>query len=165
MINSSQNSSLVQALTSIGRQIERCLRDMPDEMHAWQPGPDEWSAQMVVAHLLRCEPRFQKRLEQIASEDNPVVAEFGPEQVSPHSDESFEVLLHKFKQNRGQTLEQIYTYSPEDWQRPAVHTSQGETTLGEQIRNIANHDLEHIGQLYDLCEMWQENGELFTDGA
>lgn len=110
---------------------------------------------MVLAHLLHCEGLMQQRLAKIASEDNPLVLGFGPKEAPPYSDKPAYILLDDFEDDRKKTLSQIYTYSTSDWKRRAVHSVQGETTLKEQIENIVHHDTEHLGQMYDLCEMWQ----------
>lgn len=110
---------------------------------------------MVLTHLLHCEPVFQARLQRILDEDNPLLRGFGPEQATPISEQSSIALLGDFAAARKQTLAQIYAYSPEDWERPAVHNVQGKTTLKGQIQTIVKHDIEHLGQIYDLRELWQ----------
>lgn len=127
---------------------------MPPHTLHWQPAPDAWSVHMVLAHLLNCEPHFQRRLAQIVSEQNPHLPAFSPLHAPPKSDLTFPHLLTTFEFTRQQTLAQIYTYTAADWQRPAVHEHTGHTTLTEQLVVIVNHDVAHIGQLYDLRELW-----------
>ena len=156
MMDMSQNNFLIQALSGYAKRIEQCVTDMPDEMLVWQPAPTEWSVQMVMAHLLHCEPLYRRRLARIVAEDHPSLPGFGPEQAPPIAEDSFPDLLAAFDDARRQTLSRIYDYSPEDWERPAFHKVQGATTLKAQIRNMVDHDMEHLGQIHDLCELWQK---------
>ena len=155
MLDSYQNNHLIQALSNLPGRIEECIAALSDTLLGWQPDEDSWSIQMVLAHLLHCEPLFQERLQHIFDHDNPTLAGFGPEQATPISEQSSAALLDDFVAARKQTLTQIYAYSPDDWERPAVHRVQGKTTLKGQIQNIVKHDMEHLGQIYDLRELWQ----------
>ena len=159
MLDSSHNNHLILALASFTERIKGCISPLPDTMYEWQPDRNNWSIQMVLAHLHHCEPLFRHRLARIVSIDKPFVMGFGPEEATPYSDKSTYVLVDTLSKSREETLDQIYTYTPEDWERKATHSVLGETTLKEQIQLITHHDTEHLGQLYDLCELWHANHE------
>lgn len=154
MMDSPQTSYVLQALSQFEGQLRDVLRGMPPEMLVWQPTSTDWSVQMVLAHLLHCEPHFQARLACIMRTYNPFLHAFGPTDAPPYSTVDTTGLLATFATVRRQTLRQIYTYRPGDWSRPAVHENVGRTSLYEQIQIIFHHDLEHLGQLHDLCALW-----------
>lgn len=148
------SAHILQSLCGITQKIKGALETMPGSMHIWQPTPTEWSAHMVLAHLLHCEPFFQQRLACIVRQDNPYLPAFSPKEAVPFADPPFTELLNTFGFTRQRTLAQIYTYTATDWQRPAVHQYTGSTTLKEQIIVLVNHDIAHLGQIYDLRELW-----------
>ena len=156
MMESSRFNVLIQTLAGFPAKLQDLVQSMSSDAFDWQPEPDEWNAQMVLAHLLHCEPYFRKRLDRIVQEECPDLPYFGPEQAIPYSEQSCEELLLAFEQQRKETLKKIYTYTLEDWKRPARHATQGQTTFEGQIQVIVNHDLEHLGQVHDVYELWQK---------
>ncbi len=154
MMDSPQTSYVIQALSQFQGQLRSVLHGMPRAMLTWQPTPTDWSMQMVLAHLLHCEPHFQARLACIMRTHNPFLHTFGPTDASPHSTVNTPILLTTFAAARQQTLRQIYAYRPSDWSRPAVHEQTGKTSLYEQIQIIFHHDTEHLGQLHDIRARW-----------
>ena len=155
MLDSVHSNHLIQSLAGIVRRIQECITAIPDEALDWQPDEGQWSVQMVLTHLLNCEAFMRERLERIVNEEYPTVEGFGPDEAIPYSNKSVSRLLDEFDEARKQTLVQVYTYSVADWDRQAIHSVMGETTLKEQIQLIVKHDTEHLGQIYDLRELWK----------
>lgn len=124
----------------------------------WRPGPKQWSACMVVAHLFNAEALFQTRLERILSEENSFLPYFSPEEATPDSEQSIGDLVDGFRARRQATLALLYRLRPEDWHRAARHETQGPTSMLKQVMTLVNHDTAHLGQLHDLRQLWEAQG-------
>jgi uncharacterized damage-inducible protein DinB len=148
-----QQIVLLQKLASTPNRIAQVAGTLPGEMVDWLPGPERWSARMVVSHLFNCEPLFQARLERILSEENAFLPRFGPEEARPDSGESLDALVDGFRGRRQATLSLLYRLQPDDWHRAARHETQGPTSLHKQVVTFVNHDTAHLGQLHDLRQL------------
>lgn len=144
----------LQALAGATDRIKTLISGLPSEALRWNPGDGTWCIKSVVTHLLHSEILFRKRLEQIVAEDMPSLKAFGPDEATPFSDKPFDELLIAFQAARQETLSLLYSLTLEDWQRSAIHATQGSSTLREQVQNIINHDTLHIGQIVDIRETW-----------
>lgn len=142
---------MVQQLVGFPDRLAQTLSGVPREYLTVCLG-DEWSVTMVVTHLMHCEAHFRARFDRIAREDNPFLPTFGPELASPHSDLPFAVVMNHLRDERRQTMFQIYEYTGLDWQRPAHHEIGGTTTLSAELQRVADHDLEHLGQIHDILQ-------------
>ena len=146
---------LLQKLASTPERIAQVAERLPGDMVDWLPGPERWSARMVVSHLFNAERLFQARLERILSECNPLLPRFGPEEAIPNSDQSLDDLVDRFRSRRQVTLTLLYRLRPEDWHRAARHETQGPTSMLKQVLTLVNHDTGHLGQLHDLRQLWE----------
>lgn len=150
-----QRAVLLQALASTPRDIERLLRGLPADGHAWLPDSGGRSAQQMLAHWVSAEPAFRERLRRIRQEDNPTLPHFDPEAIVPQATPGpAELLLCDFVEARQATLAFLTQLSPGEWQRPASRNSRGATTLRWHVVDMMNHDLAHLGQLVDIRVKW-----------
>ncbi len=118
-----------------------------------RPDPNEWSPLETICHLRDSERNVQRpRLERIAAEDNPFIAQ-PPTPPRPGerdlSNEDGQAALRAFWEERCQTLSVLQGLHKADWDRPARHSIFGPTTLLEMAHFTARHDHLHINQ---LCE-------------
>ncbi len=146
---------LLQSLGAAPAQAADALAALPDEAHAWQPGPDEWSAHNVLAHLAAAEPPMLRRMIRIRDESNPFLPYFGPETAKPDSAEPLPQILERYRAERDRLLALLAELPLAAWDRPAVHQTLGPTTLTGQVQNIVRHDSEHLGYLRGLCQRWE----------
>lgn len=66
------------------------------------------------------------------------------------------VTLARFRDGRDTLVNLLLNLQPADWQRPAVHETQGPTTQALQAHNIANHDADHLEQLIVAVRAWEQ---------
>lgn len=106
---------------------------------------------------MACEAPFLGRLTRIIQESQPWLPYFGPDVARPDLAIPMPEVLARFRAERDQLIVFLSTLAPDDWERPAIHETMGPTTLAGQVQNIVNHDSEHLGQLYELREAWQNH--------
>lgn len=150
-------------LQELASTPDRIVQETDPLMIDWRPGPERWSARMIVAHLFNAEALFQTRLERILTEENSFLPRFGPEEATPGSDQSIGYLVDGFRARRQATLALLYRLRPEDWHRAARHETQGPTSMLKQVLTLVNHDTGHLGQLHDLRQLWEAQGANLED--
>ncbi len=120
----------------------------------WSCCPQEegWGPVEIACHLRDVEREItQPRLRKILAEDNPYLA---PVESDPWAEErnyrsqDGPQALREFAAARKATVALLRDLQPGDWRRPARHALFGPTTLAEQARFSARHDLLHIEQLH-----------------
>ncbi len=119
----------------------------------WSCCPQEegWGPVEIACHLRDVEREItQPRLWKIHDEQNPYLApvesDSWAEQRNYRAQDGPQA-LKEFIQARKSTVALLRGLSPEDWKRSARHALFGPTTLAEQARFSARHDLLHIEQL------------------
>jgi hypothetical protein len=148
-------STFFEMLTSAPDRVAEAVASLPDKAHHWQPGPEDWSIHQHITHLSRADAPFLARLNRMMKEANPWLPYFGPEVARPDSTDPLSDVLAHFRGERDQLVAFLTQLSPADWERPGVHETLGPTTIALQIQNIANHDAEHLQQVYDLRRAWE----------
>jgi uncharacterized damage-inducible protein DinB len=156
-VTPTQHILMLQSLQRLPAQVASVIEPLPAEAHDWAPVPGEWSARQTVSHLAAAEAPFYDRLNRIVSEPNPWLPYFGPDVARPDSPAPLSESLARFRAGRERLLAFLSTLLPERWDHPAIHQTQGPTTLARQVQNLLNHDLEHLGQLQVLKQAWDAN--------
>ncbi|MBN1438240.1 MAG: DinB family protein [Anaerolineales bacterium] len=115
------------------------------------PLEEGWGPVEIACHLRDVEREItQPRLRKILSEENPFLA---PVESDPWAEErryrsqDGPQALRDFAAARKATIALLRDLRPGDWRRAARHALFGPTTLAEQMRFSARHDLLHIEQL------------------
>jgi len=147
---------LLQSLHGGPTRAENLVADLPLAAHRWRPKAEVWSLTETVAHLAAADPQFLARLTRILREENPWLPYFGPDVARSEGVEPWLDLLARFRAARDQLLAFLSELTPDDWERPAVHETMGPTTLALQVQNIINHDADHLGQMRDLRQAWEQ---------
>jgi FMN phosphatase YigB (HAD superfamily) len=115
------------------------------------PLEEGWGPVEIACHLRDVEREItQPRLRKILAEENPYLT---PVESDPWAEErnyraqDGPQALREFTAARKATIALLRDLRPEDWRRTARHALFGPTTLAEQARFSARHDLLHIEQL------------------
>jgi len=137
-------------------ETPRTQRDLlaaatPDDL-AWQPQPDRWSINMVLAHLADVEEKaFMSRFRAIAADDNPHLPAY--DQLSLfRQGAKFDgrAELERFQALREKTLEWLRTLPASVTSRTGRHEKLGSLTFGQLLHEFVFHDLGHIRQIMEL---------------
>jgi hypothetical protein len=149
------------------------LRDTPSRLAALTdgltpaqlraaPGPDEWSANDVLAHLRACADMWGQYIGRILAEDRPTIRAVSPRawiNETNYLELEFAPSLRAFAAQRAGLLAILEPLPPEGWARAAIVTGVGnplERTVLDYAERLARHERPHVRQIEDivrtLCE-------------
>jgi hypothetical protein len=149
----SEIRAVLTALSETPKQIARIARGRSDEQLHRKPGPEAWSAQEILAHLRACAEVWGRSIERMLAEDDPTIRYVSPRGWIKKTDylrRSFHESLGAFSQRRVALVKTLGGLAAIDWSRSAKFTV---TTLGREAtvlsyaRRIADHEVQHLGQL------------------
>jgi hypothetical protein len=122
------------------------------------PGPDEWSAVDVLAHLRACADVWGGYITRILSEDHPAFRAVSPRSW-PKQEEyrqlDFLPSWHAFTAQRADLLATLEALPPEAWLRAATVKSVGrvlEHTVFYYAQRLTDHEQQHLKQFAQLAE-------------
>ena len=117
------------------------------------PGPGEWSARDVIAHLRACSDMWGGYILQILRQEHPTFKAVNPTtwiKQTNYPEQEFQPSLQAFTAQRDELLAVLKPLPPEAWSRTATVTGAGkplELTLHSYAQRLANHERTHIRQI------------------
>ena len=117
------------------------------------PGPGEWSARDVLAHLRACSDIWGKYILKILSEDTPTFRAVSPRtwiRRTDYCEQEFRPSLQAFTDQRADLLKVLNALAPEDWSRTGTVTGAGkprELSVYTYAQWLANHERSHYKQI------------------
>ena len=115
-------------------------------------GPDEWSANDVLAHLRACADVWGGYIRTIIDEDVPTIRAISPRgwiKRTNYRDLKFRASLSAFGQQRAELLALLDPLAPTQWSRTATVKGAGKvvtTTVLDYAQRLANHEHHHLDQ-------------------
>jgi len=117
------------------------------------PGPGEWSANDVLAHLRSCADVWGECMERIVREDRPTLRAINPRawiKQTDYPELRFHPSLRSFDAQRADLLAFLEALSPADWLRSATIVGAGaplERTVLTYAQRLARHERPHVTQI------------------
>lgn len=131
--------------------LDAWLRDLPDAWLTANEGPDTWSAEVVLGHLIEGElhdwmPRVRHLLEHGEAAPFPPFDRFSQLRREPRD---VATLLDEFATVRARSLEELAALDlhEEHLARTGRHPEFGVVTLGQHLATWVAHDLSHTAQI------------------
>jgi hypothetical protein len=117
----------------------------------WQPSPDRWSIDMVLAHLADVELKTKGRFRAIMEQDNPLLPAYDQLELF-RSGKKFDgrVALHVFELERRNTLAWLDSLASSVGVCTGRHEELGALSFNQLLNEFAFHDLGHIRQVIEL---------------
>jgi uncharacterized damage-inducible protein DinB len=128
-------------------QLREALLGMTPEQLAARPIEGKWSTQEVVCHLVDFEIINSERIQRTIAFDNPTVFGADPDPLSKrmHYDkrdvEAELVLLESLRRHMATILRNL---SAEQWNRPVMHSEDGQLTLQQLVERTTRHVPHHL---------------------
>ncbi len=117
------------------------------------PGPGEWSANDVLAHLRSCADMWGGCIATIIAEDRPTIRAVNPTtwiKKTDYLEQDFQSSLQAFTTQRAELLAVLQPLPPEGWSRAATVTGAGrvlERTVLFYAQWLALHERPHVKQI------------------
>lgn len=124
----------VRLLEHARRDLLDFLRDVPDSVLHWQPGPEEWSIAGTLQHMAHAEASYIARLEE-ESERSPF-----PQLAAIRS-----WAYHRLGRLTEAELSRLTTHRGEQWSARKV------------LRRFLEHDREHTAYIRGLVARYRRN--------
>ena len=148
--------SVEQVLTLLAQTAPRiaALTDglAPSQLQA-APGPDDWSANDVLAHLRACADVWGDCIAAIIAEDRPTLRAVNPRtwiRRTDYREQDFPSSLQAFTAQRTQLLALLAPLDPAAWTRGATIIGAGaplERTVLSYADWLAHHERPHLKQI------------------
>ncbi len=150
---------ILTLLADAPSKIIRLTEGLPPAQLLAPPGPGEWSARDVVAHLRACSDMWGKSIAQILSEDRPTFKAVNPTtwiKKTNYREQEFQPSLQAFTAQRAELLKLLKPLAAEAWSRTATVTGAGkprERTVYTYAMWLANHERTHIKQIERIVNL------------
>lgn len=144
---------VLDQLRSTPLRLRELTTGVPPETLRTSPGPDEWSANDVLAHLRACSDRWGEAATRIVEEDCPRIRGTEPRiwiTKTDYPDLEFAPSLRAFVHQRKALLAVLDPLSPEGWQRTGTLVGAGkpvDLTAHTYAERLARHERPHVRQI------------------
>jgi hypothetical protein len=149
---------LLIALAQAPERIAESTRGLTQaQLHA-APGPGEWSANEVLAHLRSCADVWGDCIVKILAEDRPKIRAVNPRTWIERTDyprQKFRSSLQAFAKQRSELLAILEPLSQKDWGRQATVVGAGATlerTVEFYAQWLAEHERPHLKQIKRIAD-------------
>jgi hypothetical protein len=121
------------------------------------PGPGEWSANEVLAHLRSCADVWGNCIVTILEQDKPTIRAINPRtwiQKTNYPEQGFHSSLRAFTKQRATLLDVLHSLSPKAWSRLATITGAGKPfvrTVQSYAEWLAEHERPHVKQIQRIA--------------
>ncbi len=157
-----QSPPVEQILTLLAAappRIAEITADLTSTQLRTAPGPGEWSATEVLAHLRSCADVWGDCIALILAEDRPTLRAINPKtwvKSTDYPDLEFRPSLQAFVTQRAALLTRLASLAPDDWLRGATVTGAGkplERTVQFYAQWLARHERTHFKQIERMAKM------------
>lgn len=137
-------------------QLRAATRGVPSELLRTSPGPDQWSANDVLAHLRACSDKWGDCATRIVQEDRPQLRGTEPRvwiTKTDYPDLEFAPSLRAFVRQRTALLVVLDELRPGDWRRTGTLVGAGrpvDLTAHSYAERLARHERPHVRQIAEV---------------
>ncbi|HXH21088.1 MAG TPA: DinB family protein [Dehalococcoidia bacterium] len=154
-VETDQRRWLLKAVREAAGEIGALFYGLPERELRRRPAEGEWCLKEVAAHLRDAERMYRRQIELIAREREPRLP-YEPVDVLPYEhdyrSEPLPKLLYEWESEREETVWLLRALDEDDWERCGIHPHRGRTSIREIVREVHEHDLEHLVQARRLRE-------------
>lgn len=141
------------------KDLDKALRDFPQEMWAYRPTPKKWSINQILVHLADSEAHAYIRLRRIIAEPEKIVIGYDQDKWADRlfyeqQDPTLSLMTFKFLRTANGELLKIIP--DEVWEHYVYHDEYGKMTLYDWLDRYERHLHLHIFQMYRNLKSWEE---------
>jgi hypothetical protein len=144
---------ILEMLAKAPGDIAAAAEGAPPELLCTSPGPGEWSARDVLAHMRSCADVWGGCIRQILQEERPVIRAVDPRtwaRSTNYLELDFETSLREYTAQRRELLDLLRSLPPDAWQREADVVGAGKPlvrTVHFYAQWLAKHERPHLKQI------------------
>ena len=148
---------ILEALAAGPARIAECTAGLSAAQLRAAPGPGEWSANEVLAHLRSCADVWGGCVAAILGQDRPTIRAVNPTtwiKGTGYLEQEFQPSLRAFAAQRAALLAVLEPLGPEEGARAATVTGAGkalERTVLFYARWMASHERPHLKQIQRIA--------------
>jgi hypothetical protein len=146
---------LLKAVRESSGELFGMFSGLSEPALRWRPARNEWCLKEVAAHLRDAELLYQRQIELIAHEREPRLPHEPVDVLPSERDYRAEPLmrvLHEYTEAREDTFWTLRMLEEDDWQRCGLHPYRGLVSVEQLVRELHEHDLDHLYQARRLRE-------------
>ena len=140
---------LLKAVRESAGELYGQFSGIGEDVLRWRPAEGEWCLKEIAAHLRDAEVLCCRQIELIAREREPRLPHEAIDVLPSERDyrhQSLYRLLGEYEEARDETMWLLRMLDDEDWQRCGLHPYRGLVSISQIVREIHEHDLEHLFQ-------------------
>lgn len=144
-------SFLLKALGEASGELRQCLYGLGrTTLLAPAEDPDDgWCLLGLAAHMRDVEEGVYEQVDAIVSSREPEIRHVDIDDIpfrEDYEDEDEDELLAEFHYLRRQTAYLLWDIPERGWERAGLHPYRGRLTILDLVRELYQHDLEHLWQ-------------------
>ncbi len=145
-------------LAQAPERIAALTAGLADAQLRLSPGPGEWSANEVLAHLRSCADVWGGCMAQMLAQDGPTIRAVNPRSWIKSTDYlelGFHASLEAYTAQRAGLLALLEPLTPADWARTATITGAGAPLVRSVLIYgdwLAHHERPHLKQIARIVE-------------
>ena len=153
MANPLTPEQLLTLLAEAPRRLMAAAAAVSPALLRAAPGPDEWSADDILAHLRACSDTWGGYIRRILAKDHPTFRAVNPRtwiDQTDYPDLAFHPSLRAYTAQRAELLSLLRSLPPAGWSRSATVTGVGkplELTVQSYADRLAVHERSHLKQI------------------
>lgn len=144
---------ILPLLAEAPSRIVECTIGLTAAQLSAAPGPGEWSANEVLAHLRSCADVWGECITTILEQDRPTIRAINPRtwiERTEYLRQMFQPSLQAYTTQRASLLGVLQPLTPAGWSRSARVTGAGkalERTVHSYAQWMAEHERPHLKQI------------------
>ena len=159
-ISASERRWLMKAVREMSGELYRQLTGVNEKGLRWRPALSEWCLKEIAAHARDAELLYQRQIEVIARSRAPRQLPHEALDVLPaerdYCSEPLRLFLYEYEAAREETVWLLYQLDEDDWLRTGLHPYRGEISIHDIVRELHEHDLQHLNQARVTREAWDK---------
>jgi|SRR5512133_3317926 uncharacterized damage-inducible protein DinB len=151
---SSEIEKYLDVLAEIPGRIVQATKGLDEARLQFKADNKAWSVNDTLAHLRSCADLWTHSIYAMLAENEPVFSDINERKwakVTRYGELPFHESLQAYCMQRESLLRVLNALSFESWERSAIIFERRHTVF-TQVRRMAKHETEHIGQIEKLLD-------------
>ena len=150
-VSSAERRWLTKSVREMAGELYRQISGVNQKGLRSRPAAGEWCLKEIAAHVRDAEQLYQRQIEAILHSYGPLPRlPHEPLDVLPaerdYIDGELQHFLYDYEGAREETVWILHTLDEDDWLRTGIHPYRGEISIHDIVRELHEHDLQHLNQ-------------------